>query len=53
MSTFHSISVTILRRHADPILIETNFTIIHPTHQKSLIKDLLKSQNIHSKPFHP
>ncbi len=42
MSTFHSMCVRILRRDADRIGIERNFTIIDPTDQKSVIKDVLK-----------
>lgn len=38
MSTFHSMCVRILRRDADRIGIERNFTIIDPTDQKSVIK---------------
>ena len=51
MSTFHSMCVRILRRDADRIGIERNFTIIDPTDQKSVIKDVLKSENIDSKRF--
>ena len=53
MSTFHSMCVRILRRDADRIGIERNFTIIDPTDQKSVIKDVLKSENIDSKRFEP
>lgn len=53
MSTFHSMCVRILRRDADRIGIERNFTIIDPTDQKSVIKDVLKSENIDSKKFEP
>ncbi|SQA03992.1 ATP-dependent DNA helicase UvrD/PcrA [Staphylococcus aureus] len=42
MSTFHSMCVRILRRDADRIGIERNFTIIDPTDQKSVIKTLKK-----------
>ena len=48
MSTFHSMCVRILRRDADRIGIERNFTIIDPTDQKSVIKDVLKNENIDS-----
>ena len=44
MSTFHSMCVKILRRDADRIGIERNFTIIDPTDQKSVIKDVLKNE---------
>ncbi|ARJ18532.1 DNA helicase PcrA [Staphylococcus lugdunensis] len=53
MSTFHSMCVKILRRDADRIGIERNFTIIDPTDQKSVIKDVLKNENIDSKKFEP
>lgn len=53
MSTFHSMCVKILRRDADRIGIERNFTIIDPTDQKSVIKDVLKNENIDSKRFEP
>ena len=53
MSTFHSMCVRILRRDADRIGIERNLTIIDPTDQKSVIKDVLKSENIDSKRFEP
>lgn len=53
MSTFHSMCVRILRRDVDRIGIERNFTIIDPTDQKSVIKDVLKSENIDSKRFEP
>ena len=45
--------VRILRRDADRIGIERNFTIIDPTDQKSVIKDVLKNENIDSKKFEP
>lgn len=53
MSTFHSMCVRILRRDVDRIGIERNFTIIDPTDQKSVIKDVLKTENIDSKRFEP
>ncbi|MCG7339883.1 DNA helicase PcrA [Staphylococcus sp. ACRSN] len=53
MSTFHSMCVRILRRDVDRIGIERNFTIIDPTDQKSVIKDVLKNENIDSKKFEP
>ncbi|MCE5154747.1 DNA helicase PcrA [Staphylococcus hyicus] len=53
MSTFHSMCVRILRRDADRIDIERNFTIIDPTDQKSVIKDVLKRENIDPKRYEP
>src|SRR5699024_12838343 len=52
-STFDSLCVGLLRREADSIGIERNFTIIDPTDQKSVIKDGLKNENIDSKKFEP
>lgn len=53
MSTFHSMCVRILRRDADRIGIERNFTIIDPTDQKSVIEDVLKRENIDPKRYEP
>ncbi|HHU6751185.1 TPA: DNA helicase PcrA [Staphylococcus pseudintermedius] len=53
MSTFHSMCVRILRRDADRIGIERNFTIIDPTDQKSVIKEVLKRENIDPKKYEP
>ncbi|EHC9965146.1 DNA helicase PcrA [Staphylococcus pseudintermedius] len=53
MSTFHSMCVRILRRDVDRIGIERNFTIIDPTDQKSVIKDVLKRENIDPKKYEP
>ncbi|MBO0385917.1 DNA helicase PcrA [Staphylococcus simulans] len=53
MSTFHSMCVRILRKDADRIGIERNFTILDPTDQKSVIKDVLKTENIDSKRYDP
>lgn len=53
MSTFHSMCVRILRRDADRIGIERNFTILDPTDQKSVIKNVLKTENIDSKRYDP
>lgn len=53
ISTFHSMCVRILRRDIDRIGIERNFTIIDPTDQKSVIKEILKKENIDSKKYDP
>ncbi|MBW0769029.1 DNA helicase PcrA [Mammaliicoccus lentus] len=53
ISTFHSMCVRILRRDIDRIGIERNFTIIDPTDQKSVIKEVLKKENIDSKKYEP
>lgn len=47
--TFHSICSRILRRHADEIGFERNFSILDSDDQKSLMRRLIKDQNIQLK----
>lgn len=53
ISTFHSMCVRILRRDIDRLGYERNFTILDTTDQLSVIKNVLKEQNIDSKKFDP
>ncbi|MFB5661200.1 DNA helicase PcrA [Alteribacillus sp. HJP-4] len=53
MSTFHSMCVRILRRDIDRIGYNRNFSILDSTDQLSVIKQILKDQNIDSKKFEP
>ncbi|MCG7420670.1 DNA helicase PcrA [Macrococcus epidermidis] len=53
ISTFHSMCVRILRRDIDRIGIERNFTILDPTDQRSVVKDILKKENIDPKKYDP
>ncbi|TDM13965.1 DNA helicase PcrA [Macrococcus bovicus] len=53
ISTFHSMCVRILRRDSDRIGIERNFTIIDPTDQRSVMKEVLKQENIDPKRYEP
>lgn len=53
ISTFHSMCVRILRRDIDRIGIERNFTILDPTDQRSVVKDILKRENIDPKKYDP
>ncbi|MFB4160359.1 DNA helicase PcrA [Geomicrobium sp. JSM 1781026] len=53
MSTFHSLCVRILRRDVDRIGINRNFSILDSTDQQSVIKQILKDQNLDSKKFPP
>lgn len=53
VSTFHSMCVRILRRDIDRIGINRNFSILDATDQKSVIKQILKDQNIDIKKFPP
>ena len=49
VSTFHSLCVRILRRHADRIGYGTNFTIYDSDDQKTLMKDICKRMEIDTK----
>ena len=51
--TFHSISAKILRRHAEAVNLNSNFTIIDYDDQTRLIKNISKSINIDTKKFAP
>ncbi len=49
VSTFHSSCVRILRRYADRIGYDTNFTIYDADDQKSIIKDVCKKLQVDTK----
>lgn len=49
IATFHSMCVRILRREADHIGYNRNFTIIDPGEQRTLMKRIFKALNIDSK----
>ncbi|GFH42569.1 DNA helicase [Lactococcus hodotermopsidis] len=51
IATFHSMCVRILRRDADHIGYNRNFTIIDPGEQRTLMKRILKELNIDPKKF--
>lgn len=53
VSTFHSMCVRILRRDADKIGINRNFTIFDTADQLTVIKNVLKARNIDPKQFSP
>ncbi|WEG12384.1 DNA helicase PcrA [Pullulanibacillus sp. KACC 23026] len=53
VSTFHSMCVRILRRDADRIGISRNFSILDGTDQLSVMKQILKDQNVDVKKFTP
>ncbi|WP_313893515.1 DNA helicase PcrA [Psychrobacillus sp.] len=52
-STFHSMCVRILRRDIDRIGFSKSFSILDTTDQLSVIKTILKEQNIDSKQYDP
>src|SRR5262249_57633643 len=49
LGTFHSISVKILRRHAELVGLKPDFTILDQDDQIRLIKQLLEAGNIDEK----
>lgn len=51
IATFHSMCVRILRRDADHIGYNRNFTIIDPGEQRTLMKRILKELNVDPKKF--
>lgn len=53
MGTFHSIFSRILRRHADRIGFNSNFTIYDAADSKSLIKTILKQLQLDDKIYRP
>jgi DNA helicase-2/ATP-dependent DNA helicase PcrA len=53
ISTFHSMCVRILRRDIDRIGIHANFSILDTTDQLSVLKTILKEQNLDPKKYDP
>lgn len=53
ISTFHSMCVKILRRYIDQIGYSRNFTILDASDQLSVMKKLLKDENLDPKIFDP
>ena len=49
IGTFHSICVRILRRQIDRIGFDTSFVIFDTSDQKTLVKQIIKSQNLDDK----
>ncbi|OFI45819.1 ATP-dependent DNA helicase PcrA [Floricoccus penangensis] len=49
IATFHSMCVRILRRDADQIGYNRNFTIVDPGEQRTLMKRILKAMNLDPK----
>lgn len=53
ISTFHAMCVRILRRDIDRIGYSRNFTILDTSDQLTVIKQVLKEQNLDPKKFEP
>lgn len=53
LGTFHSLCVRILRRHAESVGLQSNFTILDTDDQLRLIKQILKAENIDERQHPP
>lgn len=53
ISTFHSFGVSILRKHYDKVGFERNFTILDSDDSLTVIKKILKEQNLDPKVYNP
>ncbi len=53
LGTFHSISVKLLRRHAEALGYKSNFTILDTDDQKKLIRNIVKAEDLDAKKFSP
>ncbi|MCG1010853.1 DNA helicase PcrA [Salinicoccus sp. ID82-1] len=53
ISTFHSMCVRILRSNINHLGYENSFSILDPTDQKSVVKDILKRRNLDPKQHNP
>lgn len=53
VSTFHSLCVRILREYADRIGYTREFSILDPSDQEAIVREILKHVNIDSKKFDP
>ena len=53
LGTFHSISAKLLRKHAQAVNLNSNFSIIDQSDQLRLIKNICKAENIDIKKISP
>ena len=53
LGTFHSISAKLLRKHAQAVNLNSNFSIIDQDDQLRLIKNICKAENIDIKKISP
>ena len=53
LGTFHSVSVKILRRHAEALGYKSNFTILDTDDQKKLLRSIVKGEDLDAKKFSP
>ncbi len=53
LGTFHALAARMLRRHADLVGLNSNFTIIDPDDQTRLMKQIMDGHNIDTKKWPP
>ena len=53
LGTFHSLSVQILRRHAELVGLKSNFTILDADDQVRLLRQIIQAENIDDKRWPP
>ena len=53
LGTFHAICVKILRRHAELVGLNSNFTILNEDDQKRLVKQICEAEGIDDKKYPP
>ncbi len=53
LGTFHSICAKMLRRHAELVGLQSNYTIIDPDDQLRLLKQLIREENLDEKRWPP
>jgi DNA helicase-2/ATP-dependent DNA helicase PcrA len=53
LGTFHALAARMLRRHADLVGLNSNFTILDPDDQVRLLRQIMEVQNVDTKKFAP
>lgn len=53
LGTFHALAARMLRKHADLVGLQSNFTILDPDDQVRLIKQIMEAENIDVKKWPP
>ena len=53
LGTFHALAARMLRRHADLVGLDSNFTILDPDDQVRLLKQIMEAENIDTKKWAP
>ncbi len=53
LGTFHALAARMLRRHAELVGLNSNFTILDPDDQNRLLKQIMEAENIDHKKWAP